>query len=254
MSKSTPSIKINPSKNAELEFEVVVKGSNDNSPPDVRFVIEDTSYDRLFKCTRTKKDNQWQVKLPILHDLSDESYTFRVEVVVDGYFFTPATGSMALIRDPDVKFTSPSTPPSVTTSFTVKQVEDGSTKVEEAVGGPDVTGQYAPTNQLLTPEYEPPSTHVEVPDEETQLSDLGRPVPGQSPVGEPEGDTEFDPRSVAERIIQDNVGRVRAPEKKGSLFARDKAGKPIIKGIDSPDLAKAKQEKSNRVRDILKTT
>lgn len=255
MSKATPSIKINPAKQAELEFEVVVKGS-DNSAPDVRFVIEDSNYDRLFKCVRSKGENQWRVDLPVLRDLTAESYAFRVEVVVDGYFFTPASGTMALIRDPDVKFKASSPPPSVTTSFTVKQEEDKNEKqtVSEASGGADVLGQYAPTNQLLTPEYEPPVTHVDVPDKESQLSALGRPTPGQSPVAEPEGDAEFDPRSVAERIIQDNVGKVKAPEKKGSLFARGKDGKPLIKGIDSPDVARARQEKSARVRDILKTT
>lgn len=133
-----------------------------------------------------------------------------------------------------------------------------SNDIVEAAGGGEITGQYAPTNDLLTPEYEPRTTHKERRGKETKLSDLGRPVPGQSPVAEPEGETSenrmvFEPKDVAERIIRGKFGRVTAPEKKGTLFDRDQSGKPVIKGMDTPDVAKARRDNSTKVREILKT-
>lgn len=262
MSKSTPSIKIDPRKSAELEFDVVVNGTDDNKP-EVRFVIEDDSCDRMYKCTKGESKNSWQAKLPVLSDLKKDSYQFRVEVVVDGYFFTPAKGKLAMVQDPTVKFQAESAKPSVTTSFTVKQDEDK--PVEE---GGEITGQYAPTNDLLKPEYEPPTSHAKAPGTEkddenidmSKLSDLGRPVPGMGASTEPEGSETyeinmgFDPRSIAKRIIQDKMGGVKAPEKKGSLFKRGKDGKAIVDGIDSPETARERKEKSARVKEILKTT
>lgn len=265
MSKSDPSIKINPHKSADLEFDVVVNGTDDNKP-DVRFVIEDECCDRMYKCVKGETKNSWCAKLPVLTDLKKESYQFRVEIVVDGYFFTPAKGKLAMVQDPTVKFQAESARPSVTTSFTVKQEEDK--PVEEASGGGTVTGQYAPTNDLLKPEYEPPSSHAKAPGTEkddenidmSRLSDLGRPVPGPSTDPEPEGsDTYeinmgFDPRDIAEKIIKDKMGSIKAPETKGSLFTRGADGKPIVDGIVTPEQARLRKEKSARVKEILKTT
>lgn len=265
MSKADTSIKINPHKTAELEFDVTVQGTDDNKP-EVRFVIEDECCDRLYKCVKGEGKHSWCAKLPVLSDLKKESYQFRVEIVVDGYFFTPAKGKLAMVQDPTVKFQAESARPSVTTSFTVKQEDD--VPVEEASAGPEVTGQYAPTNGLLKPEYEPPRSHAKAPGTEkddenidmSRISDLGRPTPGESTDHEPEGsDTSeinagFDPRSIAERIVKDKFGSVKPPERKGSLFKRGKDGKPIVDGIDTPEMARERKEKSERVKEILKTT
>lgn len=142
---------------------------------------------------------------------------------------------------------------------------DNFTRINEAAGGGEVTGQYAPTNSLLKPEYEPPRSHAKAPgtekdDEHIELSDLGRPVPGQTTDVQPEGSNahdlagEFDPREVAERIIKDKVGDIKRPINKGSLFDRDKDGRPVIKGLDTPEQRRARIEKSARVKEILKTT
>lgn len=263
MSKSDTSIKINPHKSADLEFDVVVNGTDDNKP-EVRFVIEDECCDRLYKCVKGEGKHSWCAKLPVLSDLKNDSYMFRVEVVVDGYFFAPARGKISMVQDPKVKFQTESAKPSVTTSFTVKQDD---TPVEEASGGPEVTGQYAPTNDLLKPEYEPPRSHAKAPgtekdderNDELELSDLGEPVPGPSTDHQPEGsinitaDKEFDPRKVAEEIVKSKVGSVKRPDRKGSLFMRDKEGKPVVAGIETPDQKRAKEEKEAAVKDILRS-
>lgn len=266
MSKADTTLKINPASNAELEFDVMVQGIDDKTPPEVRFVVETEQYDRMFKCTRVAEEkHKWCAKLPAMKDLKQDSCSFRVEVVVDGYFFVPAKGTLSLVRDPDVKFQTESTRPSVTTSFTVKQEDTVSQPVEEASGGGEVTGQYAPTNALLKPEYEPPRSHMKQPgtekdDEHIDITALGLPVPGQTTDVQPEGSNshelvgEFDPREVAERIIKDKVGAVKRPQARGTLFKRDGAGKPLIDGIDTPDQKRAREEKSARVKEILKTT
>lgn len=281
MSKSDPSIKINPSKPAELEFDVVVQGTDDKDPPTVRFVIECDTYDRSFKCTRSENGKHtWCAKLPILKELSNESYPFHVEVVIDGYFFAPASGKLHLVQDPTVKFQESTSRPSVTTSFTVKQADDKPAKkevvkeekVEEASGGGEITGQYAPTNALLNPEFEPrrprqdtrgsgkaPGTerddeHID----KTQLFDLGAPTPGPGTDSVPIGtDTpviirsEFNPKDIADQIVKSTVGSLKKPETKGSLFNRGKDGKTVISGIDTPDQIRVRKEKSDRVREIL---
>jgi hypothetical protein len=195
-----------------------------------------------------------------MKDLKKDSYPFRVEVVVDGYFFSPAKGALSLVQDPSVKFQTESTRPSVITSFTVKQDDAPSQEVTEASGGGEVTGQFAPTNDLLKPEYEPPSSHAKAPGTEkddelidkTKLSDLGRVRPGE---GTADSDIEeFDPRTIADTIIKDRIGSVARPDKKGSLFKRDKDGKPMVDGIDTPEQARDRKEKSARVKQILGTT
>lgn len=127
--------------------------------------------------------------------------------------------------------------------------------IKEASGGGEVTGQYAPTNALLTPEYEPRSTHKERKRDETNLSDLGTPVPGQSHVVEPEGGGRiaFEPKDVARQLIRDKIGNVKPPKNKGTLFDRDRSGKPIVKGLDTPETAKIRRDNSDKVREILST-
>lgn len=266
MSKADTTIKINPTKSADLEFEVMVQGIDDKELPTVRFVVEDEAFDRTFKCSRVEGEkHKWCAKLPVMKDIKKESCSFRVEVIVDGYFFTPAKGTLSLIQDPSVKFQTESARPSVTTSFTVKQDDTPSQEVKEASAGPEVTGQFAPTNDLLKPEYEPPRSHAKAPgtekdDERIDVSDLGIPRPGEGTDSEPEGsDTherigEFNPRDIADKIIKDKVGNIKRPTTKGSLFKRDGDGKPVVDGILSPEQKRIRAEKTARVKEILKST
>lgn len=264
MSKSDASIKINPHKSADLVFDVVINGTDDNKP-EVRFVIEDDCCDRLYKCVKSEGKHSWCAKLPALPELKNESYMFRVEVVVDGYFFAPARGKISMVQDPKVKFQAEAVKPSVTTSFIVKQEDDK--PAEEASGGPEVTGQYAPTNGLLKPEYESPRSHMKAPgtekdDEryvELELSDLGEPVPGPSTDHQSDGsntltpEKDFDPREVAAQIVKSRVGAAKRPDRKGSLFARDNEGKPVVVGLETPDQKRAREEKEATIKNILRS-
>jgi hypothetical protein len=195
MNNSDANIQINPNKSTELEFDVIIQGIEDANLPIVRFVIvsaiDDCDYS--FKCSKVEGEkSKWLARMPAFPQFKVNTSKFRVEVIVDEYFFVPAEGEITFITAPEVKFKSKNTPkPTVTTSFTVKQSEDdeksekkdGSGKLftdaevrargkeelekqkkkvtedlletPQGGGGGEVTGRYAPTNALLKPEADP---------------------------------------------------------------------------------------------------
>lgn len=274
---SDPIIKINPGKPCELEFEVSVQGSDQSDPPIVRLVLEGhPDYACVFLCDK-QDGSKWQARLPELSHFTRTSVPFHVEVIVDGYYFEPAEGTIQLITDPKVMFPSASTAgkPTVTTSFTVKQESDSTpAKAEE---DEEVTARYggemSPTNQLLKPEEPPLETTVKVAqagvDDEyidhSRLNSIASEVvPGDSTDPEPdtteprvhndddEGDEEdFNPKSVAESIVRNTLGKVERPSTRGSLFKRSSDGRPIIEGLETPHTKALKEQRAKAVKQIL---
>lgn len=274
---TNPTIKINPSKACELEFDVTIQGIEDTTEPAVRFVLGGSQgFECTFLCTRND-DKKWVVKMPPLPFLKDNSVKFRVEVIVDGYYFEPAAGDVFLVTDPSVKFQPTVSKPTVTSSFTVKQDDTEADKPkaeeDEQEGRMPVAqygGELSPTNQFMEPEFEPTQSTIKIGNapvydqmiDKTRIEDISSSVlPGETTDPEPqhgnnptdEGDEEdFDPRRVAESIVQNTIGRGQAkPQTPGTLFKRDAEGKAVISGIESPAMKAAKQEKAQRVRDIL---
>ena len=175
---------LNPSKPTEFEFEVQISSNHDTFATSdmsmVRFVVMNTELgcDMTFRCERAAEEHKWKVNLPELaSDLKKPTYNFRVEVVVDGYYFEPATGQLILVTDPIVDVKS-SSKPKVAASFgkkeepekeeggnrliTADELRDAARKgkeekdVKEAMGGTSFAGDYsAPTNSLMGPEYKP---------------------------------------------------------------------------------------------------
>ena len=164
------SIQINPKKPSELEFEVLIQGIDKSNIPAVRFVVMSDTGDLSFNCVKVEGEkDKWLAKIPALSHIKTDAAQFRVEVIVDDYFFTPAEGEITFITTPKVKFAAKNTPkPTVTASFTVKQSEDEKPEPEKkdkkkvtedlqetTSGGGEITGRYAPTNALLKPEEDP---------------------------------------------------------------------------------------------------
>lgn len=237
----------------------MVQGSDDEKPV-VRFAMSGCDdYDCMFACKHVD-GNKWSVSLPALTHFTKTSVPFRVEVIIDGYYFEPASGTVQMMTDPSVKVSSKSSKPTVATSFTVKQSEDVK-PVKEAAGGGEVTGQYAPTNGLLKPEEEPLQSTVktaqaEKDDQQIDLEKLAsiasHVVPGETTDPTPDVDLdEFDPKRVAENIVKSTVGRVEKPSRKGSLFERDPGGKPLVRGLDKPHTKAIKQANAAKVKEIL---
>lgn len=288
-----PSIKINPAKKSELEFEVIIQGIDKINIPLVRFVIssEAESCDYCFRCTKIDDvQDMWLAKLPVLTHLKESTHKFHVEVIVDGYYFEPAQGTLLLVTDPSVKFQPTVSKPVVKTTFTVKQDEepkkqekpkeqkkDKGDEIVEAMGGGEITGQYAPTNDLLKKEMPPKQStrktaQAEVYDQDINKAELdditNNFVPGEATDPPPQDDGKdddenreedlvrdmtFDPRKVAENIVRSTMGNIEKPKKQGTLFKRTASGKPIVEGWKNAEVEAEKAERAKKVKEILKS-
>lgn len=85
----------------ELEFDINIRGG-DNKIPDVRLVIEDRGISYIFVCNN-EKDDKWVVKIPKMPQLTKKAYPFRLEVIIDGYYFEPYRKSLTILGEPKVK-------------------------------------------------------------------------------------------------------------------------------------------------------
>lgn len=261
-------IKINPNKPSELEFEVSVQGSEDSDAPVVRIVVEGSkNFLSVFPCEQVADSkSKWIARLPKLTHIEASEVNFFVEVIVDGYYFQPASGVVHMLTNPTVQLSTQkkSTKPSVSTSFSVKQDKPVTeSEYDDVVDPQKVEAQYSsdasPTNQLLTPEFDPARGSVKTGNasvldqfvEPTTLDDLADVVtPGDDVQTAP--DEPYDPKRVAESILKSTVGSVQAPTTKGTLFARDAVtGKPKIKGLDTPAERAAREANAKKVKDIL---
>ncbi len=85
----------------EIEFEMNLSGVNKKEPA-VRFVIENKSMNYTMIAKHGDGDN-WAVSIPVIPNLKNKSYPFRLEVIVDGYYFEPFRGTVDIVAEPVVK-------------------------------------------------------------------------------------------------------------------------------------------------------
>ena len=97
----TESISIVKTRDNELEFDINITGAQKKEPV-VRLVIEDRKVHYSFDCTNPDGD-KWLVAIPPLPQLTRKAYPFRLEVIIDGYFFEPYRKTMSVIPEPVVK-------------------------------------------------------------------------------------------------------------------------------------------------------
>jgi len=95
------SISIVKTRSNELEFDINIRGAQKQNPV-VRLVIEDPKVHYSFNCDNTEGD-KWVVGIPPLPQLTRKSYPFRLEVIIDGYFFEPYRKTLSVIPEPVVK-------------------------------------------------------------------------------------------------------------------------------------------------------
>lgn len=219
MSKNV--VTINNTKETEFNFDINIKGI---SPEDlrglskVRFVIEDVNdYNLTFKCERRELEQEttsWYVKIPALTQLKRTSYTFHIEVIVDGFYFEPASGPLYIVSTPNIEMAKEkeSTSPTSNTD----------TIPEQHGGQVDMTDTLTPSNSLLTTEFPPEDDNKE-----------------------------SDPEKIAQKIVQETLGKNVKPSNPGFLFERTRSGKVLVEGIDNPELLRQKLETSERVKKIL---
>jgi hypothetical protein len=263
-------IRVNNARECELEFEVNIQGISVDAPENaaqVRFVITSVHNGNLsFPCDRrADSTTKWFVKLPPLPVLSETANThmFRIEVIIDGYYFEPASGNLIVLRDPEVSL-SKVAKPTVTAKIEspdkdkakpaeeLKKEGPEDKKEEDEVeedfsgGGVQIDQQPSPNLSLLVPEFPPENDaegdehakgHVRWPDEGSEDSPV---------VEEPEEE------DLAEQTIRETVGKPKKPTKPGFLFNRDKGGKTVVSGLE-PDQKTKKRlaEKADAVKKAL---
>lgn len=97
----TESISIVKTRDNELEFDINITGAQKKAPV-VRLVIEAPKVHYSFDCNNIEGD-KWLVAIPPLPQLTRKSYPFRLEVIIDGYFFEPYRKTLSVIPEPIVK-------------------------------------------------------------------------------------------------------------------------------------------------------
>lgn len=238
-----PTITINPAKTSELEFEVTVQGIDDDKPI-VRFVIDElcSGGDVSFKCTHVA-DDTWKAALPVL-TTDASSAAFRVEVIIDGYYFEPADGTINFVKAPDVQFSKKEkSKPTVKTSFVVKQDDEPAPKKAVKEASDD------PTNALLVPERDPtfsdelgtqPTGKKQSHDKAVDVDDIASSITA--------GPSEIEGASEVKQ-----PPKLERPSKPGSLFKRASNGKALVPGLEDPETKAKLDAKAAKVRDILST-
>lgn len=129
-------ININSSKPSEFDFNIHVQGietDNPNTDTKVRFVICNTelNMDLAFPCIPADQADStlWKVKFPQFDKLlKQSSYQFHVEVVVDGYYFEPAEGTLIFVGSPKIDINKTSK-----VKESVVEIKQESTPVQEQV-------------------------------------------------------------------------------------------------------------------------
>jgi hypothetical protein len=94
-------ISIVKTRSNELEFDINITGAQKKTPV-VRLVIENGGVNYTFDCKNLKGD-KWVCAIPAMPQLTKKSYHFRLEVIIDGYFFEPYKKTLNVIPDPIVK-------------------------------------------------------------------------------------------------------------------------------------------------------
>lgn len=92
-------IKIDPSADNKLEFDVVLQNTDGFEAPRVRFITSNAMEDveTIHKCTRVPGEkDKWSTTLTPLQEKHGETLNYRIEVIVDGYYFEAANGSLEL--------------------------------------------------------------------------------------------------------------------------------------------------------------
>jgi hypothetical protein len=252
-------IKVNKSSTTEIEFEVDVAGLDEPSNKStVRFVIEDAGEDYdILVYAKHIKDNTWKLTIPSLAFLKKSTYKSRLEVVLDGYYFVPATATISMTDEPTIKIVSKTTKP----------LTEAELLEFEAAGAGTAFDQPANSNLAdiveFPPESKVKSQYPKNTDEHTDAERLNQDLINDmaSRVTDVEGPQIDAPEkeSAASKIVKSVIGNIKKPSTSGTLFKRNASGKAIVKGLED-DVTKAEitraneamEEKAIKVRNILK--
>lgn len=218
-------IAINPEENGDIEFDVAVEGLEKRNLKDVRFVVttnEDFDYSFHAKPVENTK-HTWTVNVNEIFKHHKQSDPFRIEIIIGDYYFKAGAGKIVFVSDPEIKYPRVTTKEKYLKNENVggdefaneiikkamsKTKQNVSENINRAEEEPSLTkpaplsikkqstvlteanvetvGQYAPTNNLLTPEFKPKDTQSNIKDnkfsEKPFSFNLRKETPGE---GEP---------------------------------------------------------------------
>lgn len=214
------------SRTNKLEFEVSIKGGGDDKTPTIRFVLEDKDMNYTFDCVN-EEDNIWVVTIPPMPQLTKKRYPFRVEVIIDGYYFEPFRKTLSIITDPEVDIADPD----------VKRPKTKvSTKKEEAPR-PKKKRPVKRTEKLPVERKEklPVKKKIAKEDLEEIISNLHTPAP------KPEAEPIVEPEIIEDHVEDSDDSFASMADRwmnrdKPVLSEKDKKVKEALKGIDKSTL------------------
>lgn len=102
-------INVNKNSSTKIDFDLAIEGV-ETSTTKATLVIENVIDGCDIAIAATQKDGKWSVTVPNIKNFNEGEYNVRLDVVVDGYYFTPASGKMKLVDEPVVEVTMTEAP------------------------------------------------------------------------------------------------------------------------------------------------
>jgi len=97
-----------------FDFTLDIQGMDNLEGLRVQLVLHCNGIHYGFDCKRDGPENKFTVTIPPLPHVERSAYQYSIEVVADGYHFTPVTGTANFTQDPFVSGTRPEIRTSVT--------------------------------------------------------------------------------------------------------------------------------------------
>ena len=95
-------IQVNKNAPTIIDFELAVEGV-ENGSTKAMLVIENVISGCDVSIAAKHTDGKWSVTIPNLKNFKESEYNVRLDVIVDGYYFTPSAGKMKLVDEPIVE-------------------------------------------------------------------------------------------------------------------------------------------------------
>lgn len=95
-------IHVNKNSATTVDFDLAVEGV-ENGSTKAMLVIENVLSGCDVSIAATHKDGKWSVTIPNLKNFKESEYNVHLDVIVDGYYFTPVSGKIKLVDEPVIE-------------------------------------------------------------------------------------------------------------------------------------------------------
>lgn len=130
-------INVNKNSATTIDFDLAIEGV-ETSTTKATLIIENVIDGCDIAIAAKQKDGKWSVVVPNIKNFNEGEYNVRLDVVVDGYYFTPASGKMKLVDAPVVEVTSIEAPViEEAVELVVEGDEDGVKRATDALDKAD---------------------------------------------------------------------------------------------------------------------